>query len=96
MDLALASLDFRLTPPSQRAAATLAEATRGWKPEAQHQRACYITLSPRHSQKERHGLRPLAHRRGIRTEVKHLFIGCKPVELTNKHTVLYEKFSKQP
>lgn len=30
------------------------------------------------------------------THVKHLFIAGKPVDLKNKHTELYEKFSKRP
>lgn len=32
----------------------------------------------------------------LRTEVKHLFIAGKPVDLTNKHTELFEKFSRRP
>jgi imidazolonepropionase-like amidohydrolase len=32
----------------------------------------------------------------LRTRVKHLFVNGKPVEVSNKHTELYEKFSKRP
>jgi imidazolonepropionase-like amidohydrolase len=32
----------------------------------------------------------------LRTHVKHLFVNGKQVEVSNKHTELYEKFSKRP
>jgi len=32
----------------------------------------------------------------LRTHVRHLFVNGKPVEVSNKHTELYEKFSKRP
>lgn len=32
----------------------------------------------------------------FRTKVKHLFINGRPVDLTTKHTRLYEKFSRRP
>jgi imidazolonepropionase-like amidohydrolase len=32
----------------------------------------------------------------LRTHVKHLFVNGKPVGVSNKHTELYEKFSKRP
>jgi imidazolonepropionase-like amidohydrolase len=32
----------------------------------------------------------------LRTKIKHLFIAGRPVDMTNKHTRLYEKYKDRP